>query len=114
MKSIVSVVCICIIALTACSRRTSDAVKMSQEPGGEKGVARETTPAISKEAALEIARRDAKKESVDLGVYEVVALEEVSAWRVVFRLNRKGLNGGGPKYLIDKATGAIVERKYTQ
>jgi len=87
---------------------------VSQGPGGEKSVARETVPAISREAALKIARRDAKKESVPLVGYEVVALEEASAWRVVFRLKDKRLNGGGPKYLINKATGEIVERKYTQ
>jgi hypothetical protein len=87
---------------------------MSQRAGGVNNVARATAPVISKEAALEIARREAKKDSERLGDYEPAALEEASAWRVVFKLKDKRLNGGGPKYRINKVTGEIVEKWTTQ
>lgn len=114
MKSILPIACMCIIALTACSKRTDDMQEMSQRRSGENSVVREETPAITEEAALEIAKREAKKDSEPLSDYKLVAVEEPTAWRVVFQLKDKRLNGGGPKYRIDKVTGEVVEKKYTQ
>lgn len=102
------------IAMSACSKRASDTGEVSQQRSGENSVVRKTAPAITEGAALEIARREAKKDSERLSDYELVAVEEPSAWRIVFQLKDKRLNGGGPKYRIDKATGEIVEKKYTQ
>ena len=73
-----------------------------------------TPPTVTRESAIELARRDALKEGEDLELYEIIAIEQTDNWRVVFKIKDKNLNGGGPKYLIDKNTGEIISRQTTQ
>ncbi|MFL6332501.1 MAG: hypothetical protein ACJ754_04070 [Pyrinomonadaceae bacterium] len=73
-----------------------------------------TPPKVTRESAIELARQDAIKEGENLELYEIIAIEQTDNWRVVFKIKNKNLNGGGPKYLIDKNTGEIISRQTTQ
>jgi hypothetical protein len=63
--------------------------------------------------ARAIAEEDAKRAYRDLAPYEVRARYEKGAWHIDYEL-RPGLNGGGPHYVIDAASGRILSKRYEQ
>src|SRR5262245_23057079 len=69
---------------------------------------------IAQDRALMIAREDAEKVYRDLTLYRVVVALEDDGWHVDYELKDPRLKGGGPHYVIDPATGAIVSKRYEQ
>lgn len=68
---------------------------------------------LNKEEAVAVARSDGNKAYGSLEPYALKVCE-LSGWWVVIFSPREGLDGGGPEYVIDKETGAIVDKKYYQ
>jgi hypothetical protein len=71
-----------------------------------------------RDAAILIARQDAVKDSQlnrsnDLARFEFLVMEEETSWRVVL-VQRSHVEGGGAEYVIEKDTGRIREKCYTQ
>ena len=69
---------------------------------------------IVSDKALQIARLDAEKVYQDLGRFRIEVVLEPDGWHVEYSLKDPNLNGGGPHYVIDAATGNIVSKKYYQ
>ena len=76
----------------------------------------ETTesPALSAERALGIAQADAAQAYRDLSLYRIRLELEPDGWHVDYELKAPRYKGGGPHYVIDRFTGAIVSRRYEQ
>lgn len=64
--------------------------------------------------ALLIAEEDALRAYRDLSPYRVSLTLEGNGWHVDYDLKDLGHKGGGPHYVIDAATGAIVSKRYEQ
>jgi hypothetical protein len=71
-------------------------------------------PLISCEQILQIARLDAEQAYRDLTPYRITLSLEPDGWHVDYELKDSNLNGGGPHYVIDPATGGILVKKYEQ
>lgn len=72
----------------------------------------ETT--ISCDQALRIARTDAESAYRDLSIYRIAISLEKDGWLVDYELKAPRLQGGGPHYVIDATTGAILSKQYEQ
>ncbi len=72
----------------------------------------ETT--ISCDQALRIARTDAESAYRDLSIYRIAISLEENGWLVDYELKDPELQGGGPHYVIDARTGAILAKRYEQ
>jgi hypothetical protein len=72
------------------------------------------TTALASDEALRIARGDAESVYPDLSTYRIEITLEGDGWHIAYELKDPTLNGGGPHYVIDAATGAIVSKKYYQ
>ena len=72
----------------------------------------ETT--ISCDQALRIARTDAESAYRDLSIYRIAISLEEDGWLVDYELKGPELQGGGPHYVIDARTGAILSKRYEQ
>lgn len=59
---------------------------------------------ITKEQAIVIAQKDARRSYKSLGRFRVVACELSLFWRIIF-------DGGGPEYVVDKKSGLIRRRQ---
>ena len=70
--------------------------------------------AISCEQALQVARLDAEKAYRDLSPYRIEITREPDGWHIDYELRNTRLHGGGPHYVIDATTGAIVSKRYEQ
>jgi hypothetical protein len=70
--------------------------------------------AVSSDQALKIARLDAEQAYRDLTPYRISLALEDDGWHIDYQLKDPGLNGGGPHYLIDPSTGAILSKRYEQ
>jgi hypothetical protein len=68
---------------------------------------------ISREEALQIARRDAAEAYGDLSRYTVEIQLDSDNWRVDYRLTGRRA-GGGPHYLISEKDGSILAKRYEQ
>jgi len=68
---------------------------------------------VTRDQAVEIAKKDAIVAYKNLEPYEIVVSESKKRWRVIFKL-KEGLMGGGPEYVISKKTGKILKKKYWQ
>jgi hypothetical protein len=71
-------------------------------------------PGLTSDQVLRIARLDAEQVYQDLTPYRICLALEDDGWRVDYVLKDPNLNGGGPHYLIDPTTGAILLKKYEQ
>lgn len=71
-------------------------------------------PHVSGDEALRIAQADAEKIYRELSGYRIVLALEPDGWHVDYQLKNPTAVGGGPHYIIDAATGAIVSKKYEQ
>jgi uncharacterized membrane protein YkoI len=69
---------------------------------------------ISCDAALRIARTDAESAYQDLSIYRIAMSLEEDGWLVDYELKDPELQGGGPHYVIDARTGAILSKRYEQ
>ena len=72
------------------------------------------TPIIAGDQALTIAQADAVKAYRDLSSYRIQVVLEADGWHIDYELRDPRLKGGGPHYIIDAATGAIVAKRYEQ
>jgi hypothetical protein len=77
------------------------------------------TPGISgltKEEALRIVEKDVLHtyDARDLAAYHVRATLESDGWHIDYDLKDKQLEGGGPHYVIDRHSGAILSRRHEQ
>lgn len=63
---------------------------------------------------LTIAQADASRVYRDLSIYRIELVLEADGWHVDYELKSSGLKGGGPHYLIDAQTEAIVSKRYEQ
>jgi hypothetical protein len=73
-----------------------------------------TTPVLGGDQALAIAQADALKAYRDLSPYRIQLVLEGDGWHVDYELKDPRLKGGGPHYIIDAITGAIVSKRYEQ
>jgi hypothetical protein len=71
-------------------------------------------PGISSAQALQIAEADAVKAYGDLSLFRISIILEPDGWHVDYELRNRRLHGGGPHYVIDGGTGAIVSKRYEQ
>ena len=69
---------------------------------------------LSSDEALRIARLDAERAYRDLSPYRIAIALETDGWHVDYHLKDASLNGGGPRYVIDSLSGAIIAKKYEQ
>jgi hypothetical protein len=69
---------------------------------------------ITVDEALRIARLDGEKAYRDLSPYRIQISLEPDGWHIVYEFKNPQVQGGGPQYLIDAVTGAILSKKYYQ
>jgi hypothetical protein len=70
--------------------------------------------AIAADQALSAAQADAAHAYRDLSPYRIHVSLEPDGWHVDYELKNPHLKGGGPHYLIDPRTGAILSKRYQQ
>jgi hypothetical protein len=71
-------------------------------------------PTIRADQALAAAHADALRAYRDLSPYRVSLVLEDDGWHVDYDLKDPRRKGGGPHYVIDAATGAILAKRYEQ
>lgn len=69
---------------------------------------------IAGDQALTIAQADAQQAYRDLSGYRIQLVLEADGWHIDYVLKDPRLKGGGPHYIIDAHTGAIVSKRYEQ
>jgi hypothetical protein len=69
---------------------------------------------LSCDKALEVARTDAEKVYRDLNRFRIQIVLEEDGWHIDYWLKNPNLQGGGPHYVIDATTGAILSKTYYQ
>jgi uncharacterized membrane protein YkoI len=69
---------------------------------------------ISCDEALAIARKDAEKAYRDLSAFRIIIERRADGWHIDYELSDVFLKGGGPHYVIDATTGAVVSKRYEQ
>jgi hypothetical protein len=73
-----------------------------------------STLSLAGDRALTIAQADAARVYRDLSLYRIEIALEVDGWHVDYQLKNPKLKGGGPHYIIDAHSGAIVSKRYEQ
>jgi len=63
---------------------------------------------------LAIAQEDAARVYRDLTPYWIQLVPEDDGWHVDYELKNPRLKGGGPHYIIDAHTGAVISNRYEQ
>jgi hypothetical protein len=75
-------------------------------------------PYVSSDQALKTAEADANTAYQDLSRFRIEITLEDDGWHIKYRIRQMNgsrfLTGGGPHYVIDATTGAIVSAKYYQ
>lgn len=69
---------------------------------------------ISCDEALAIARKDAETAYRDLSDFRIIVERKTDGWHIDYELSDVYLKGGGPHYVIDANTGAIISKRYEQ
>jgi hypothetical protein len=69
---------------------------------------------LGRDRVLTIAQADAAGVYRDLSVYHIHLVLESDGWHVDYDLKDPRLKGGGPHYIIDAHTGAIISKRYEQ
>ena len=69
---------------------------------------------IAVDRALAIAQADAARAYRDLSPFRIQLVLELDGWHVDYELKDARLKGGGPHYIIDAHTGAILSKRYEQ
>jgi len=57
---------------------------------------------------------DAEKVYGDLSLYRITVVLEPDGWHIDYDLKNSTLDGGGPHYVIDAASGNIISKRYEQ
>ena len=73
-----------------------------------------TAATIGGDKALKIAQADALKAYRDLTGYRIQLVLEADGWHVDYELKDPKFKGGGPHYVLDAHTGAILSKRYEQ
>jgi len=63
---------------------------------------------------LQSAQSDAERAYRDLSAYRITLEHHPDGWHIDYELKDPQLNGGGPHYVIDAFTGAILRKRYEQ
>ena len=71
-------------------------------------------PALAGDQALTIAQADASRAYGDLSVFKIQLVLQEDGWHVDYDLKDPTWKGGGPHYVIDSVTGAILSKRYEQ
>jgi hypothetical protein len=69
---------------------------------------------LAGDQVLAIAQADAARVYRDLSPYRIQLILEDDGWHVDYELKNPRLKGGGPHYIIDAHTGAIISKRYEQ
>jgi hypothetical protein len=69
---------------------------------------------LAGDQALAVAQADAARVYRDLSVYRIQLVLEDDGWHVDYELKNPNLKGGGPHYVIDAHTGALISKRYKQ
>jgi hypothetical protein len=71
-------------------------------------------PVIDGPRALAVAQADALQAYRDLSWFRVQVVQEEDGWHVDYEVKNPRHKGGGPHYVIDPMTGAILSKRYEQ
>jgi hypothetical protein len=71
-------------------------------------------PALAADQILTFAHADALRAYGDLSDYCIRLALEVDGWHVDYELRDPHCKGGGPHYVLDPWTGAILAKRYDQ
>jgi hypothetical protein len=71
-------------------------------------------PQLSSDEVLRVARLDAERVYRDFSRFVIRIARESDGWHVDFDLKDATARGGGPHYIINPETGAIVAKRYEQ
>jgi hypothetical protein len=69
---------------------------------------------LAADQALAIAQADAVQAYRDLSSYWIGLRQEEDGWHIDYEVKDPKLKGGGPHYVIDRFSGAIVSKRYEQ
>jgi hypothetical protein len=69
---------------------------------------------ITCDEVLRIAQQDAQAAYRDLSWFRIEVVLDLDGWHVDYQLKNPRLHGGGPHYVIDAQTGAIISKRYEQ
>jgi hypothetical protein len=69
---------------------------------------------LAGDKALAIAQADALRVYGDLTPYRIHLVVESDGWHVDYELKDPRFKGGGPHYIIDAVSGAILSKRYEQ
>jgi hypothetical protein len=72
------------------------------------------SPALQADRILAIAQADAAAAYRDLSVYRIRLVLEDDGWHIDYELKDPRHKGGGPHYIIDARSGAIISKRYEQ
>jgi hypothetical protein len=73
-----------------------------------------TPPLVSGARALAVAEADALPAYRDLSRYRVQVVLQTDGWHVDYQLTDPRQKGGGPHYVIDATSAAILVKRYEQ
>jgi hypothetical protein len=73
-----------------------------------------STPLLSCDEILKIARQDGEQAYRDLSGYRITLALQQDGWHVDFDLTKPLVAGGGPHYVINPADGVIMSKTYQQ
>lgn len=71
-------------------------------------------PQVASDQALLIARLDGEKAYRQLIGFRIEITLQNDGWHVDYELPLTGVQGGGPHYIIDADSGAIIWKRYDQ
>ena len=72
------------------------------------------SPTLAADQILAIAEQDAVRAYGDLSGFRSQLALEADGWHVDFELKDPNVFGGGPHYVIDPHSGAILSKRYEQ
>jgi hypothetical protein len=81
------------------------AMTAGQAPGGQ---------LLSCHEILRIAQQDAESAYRDLSGYRITLVLQPDGWHIDYDLTEPYMAGGGPHYIIDPTSGAILWKTYEQ
>jgi hypothetical protein len=102
-------------APSACWRKLARAAALMRLTDKERLATERSAPAVPSDQALAIARKDAEGAYRDLLLdYRITVVLEPDGWHIDYELSEHRMQGGGPHYVIDAQTGAILSKRYEQ
>jgi hypothetical protein len=73
-----------------------------------------TRPVVTADQALRIAHEDGERAYRDLTPYRIHIILQPDGWHIDYEFASPTMQGGGPHYIVDATTGAIVWKRYDQ